>query len=176
MKPIQTGIAAALALAVVVLFFVVPGLWPFQTATSSAGTVDQTAAANATTTQTTNPIATTTMSTATQLSIKDEIVGTGAVAAAGDSVTVNYVGALTNGTVFDASANHGTGGFTFTLGAGQVIKGWDEGIVGMKVGGKRILVIPASLAYGDRAIGNIIPANSTLVFEVELLKVQKQAQ
>ncbi|NNM84054.1 FKBP-type peptidyl-prolyl cis-trans isomerase [Candidatus Parcubacteria bacterium] len=176
MKPIQTGIAAALALTVVVLFFVVPGLWPFQTSTSPAGTAGQAAAVNATTTQTTNPIATTTMPTANQLSINDEVVGTGAVAAVGDSVTVNYVGALTNGTVFDASANHGTGGFTFTLGAGQVIKGWDEGIVGMKVGGKRILVIPASLAYGDRAIGNIIPANSTLVFKVELLKVQKPAQ
>ncbi len=113
------------------------------------------------------------MPTATQLSIKDEVVGTGAVAAAGDSVTVNYVGALTDGTVFDASANHGTTGFTFTLGAGQVIKGWDEGIVGMKVGGKRTLIIPASLAYGDQAIGNVIPANATLVFEVELLKVQK---
>ena len=171
MQPIQTGIAAALALAVVVVFFVVPGLWPFQ-ASTSAGAADQAATATATT-QTTNTVSTTTMPTATQLSIKDEVVGTGAVAAAGDSVTVNYVGALTDGTVFDASANHGTTGFTFTLGAGQVIKGWDEGIVGMKVGGKRTLIIPASLAYGDQAIGNVIPANATLVFEVELLKVQK---
>jgi FKBP-type peptidyl-prolyl cis-trans isomerase len=110
---------------------------------------------------------------ATQLSTKDVVVGTGAAAAAGDTVTVNYVGSLTNGTVFDASANHGTTGFTFHLGAGEVIKGWDQGIVGMKVGGKRLLVIPPSLAYGDQAIGNVIPANSTLLFEVELLKVQK---
>jgi len=89
---------------------------------------------------------------------------------------VNYVGALTDGKVFDASANHGTSGFTFNLGAGQVIKGWDQGIVGMKEGGKRVLVIPADLAYGNQAIGDIIPANSTLVFQVELLKVQKGAQ
>jgi len=111
-----------------------------------------------------------------QLQATDEIVGTGATAVAGDSVTVNYVGSLTDGTVFDASANHGSTGFTFNLGAGQVIKGWDLGVAGMKVGGKRKLIIPASLAYGDRAIGNVIPANSTLVFEVELLKVQKAAQ
>ncbi len=112
----------------------------------------------------------------TQLQMIDKALGTGAVAATGDSVTVNYVGSLTNGAVFDASANRGTSGFTFNLGAGQVIKGWDQGIVGMKVGGKRLLVIPASLAYGDQAVGNIIPANSTLVFEVELLKVVKGGQ
>ena len=112
----------------------------------------------------------------TQLQMTDEKVGTGVVAAAGDSVTVNYVGSLTNGTVFDASANHGTTGFTFTLGAGQVIKGWDLGVAGMKVGGKRKLVIPAALAYGNQAVGGVIPANSTLIFEVELMKVQKGAK
>lgn len=109
----------------------------------------------------------------TQLMTKDEVVGTGTAAAAGDTITVNYVGALTNGTVFDASANHGTTGFTFTLGAGQVIKGWDQGIVGMKVGGKRTLAIPAALAYGSQAVEGVIPANSDLIFQVELLKVQK---
>ena len=110
----------------------------------------------------------------TQLQITDEVIGTGATAVAGDSVTVNYVGSLTDGKVFDASANHGTTGFTFNLGAGQVIKGWDQGIAGMKEGGKRQLVIPASLAYGDQAVGGVIPANSTLIFEVELLKVEKK--
>ena len=181
MQPTQTGIAVALALVVVIAFFIVPGLWPFPSSTPVAAT-DQTAA-NATSTTDTAQITTQTTPTATmpttptesatQLSMKDVVVGTGAVAQAGDSVTVNYVGSLTNGTVFDASANHGTTGFTFNLGAGQVIKGWDEGIVGMKVGGKRILIIPASLAYGDQAVGNLIPANSTLIFEVELLNVQK---
>lgn len=105
----------------------------------------------------------------TQLMLADQTVGTGATAQAGDQVTVAYVGMLTNGTVFDASANHG-GSFTFALGAGQVIKGWDQGVEGMKVGGVRELVIPASLGYGAQAVGPI-PANSTLVFEVQLLSV-----
>jgi FKBP-type peptidyl-prolyl cis-trans isomerase len=180
MKPTQTGIAVALALTVVVLFFIFPGLSPFDQLQPQAQ--DQTAAAAGTQDLTTTPqdqTANNTMPTGTpeitQLMTKDEVVGTGAVAAAGDTVTVNYVGALTNGTVFDASAKHPetASGFTFALGAGQVIKGWDQGIVGMKVGGKRMLAIPASLAYGNRAMGDAIPANSALIFEVELLKVQK---
>lgn len=105
--------------------------------------------------------------------VVDEVVGTGTEAKAGDSVTVHYVGTLTNGTMFDASRNHGDTGFTFTLGAGQVIKGWDVGVAGMKVGGKRKLTIPSDMAYGNQAVGGIIPANATLVFEVELLKVGK---
>ena len=111
------------------------------------------------------------MTTPDGLQITDEVVGTGATAAAGDTVTVNYVGTLTDGTVFDASANHGTTGFTFPLGAGQVIKGWDEGVAGMKVGGTRKLVIPPSLGYGSQAVGGVIPANATLIFEVQLLNV-----
>lgn len=170
MQPTQTGIAVALALTVVAVFFIFPGLSPFaRPAATTAAPTEST---------TTIQIASTTMTTGNsdQLQATDEIVGTGAVAEAGDSVTVNYVGSLTNGTVFDASANHGSTGFTFNLGAGQVIKGWDLGVAGMKVGGKRKLIIPASLAYGDRAIGDVIPANSTLIFEVELLKVQKAAR
>ncbi len=170
MNPTQTGIAVALALAVVVFFFLFNGMSLF-----SKSIPPQQTATEATTTQPTSTT-TTPIGNATQLQVTDEIIGTGATAEDGDSVTVNYVGSLTDGTVFDASANHGTTGFTFNLGAGQVIKGWDEGIVGMKVGGKRKLIIPASLAYGDQAIGNVIPANSTLIFEVELLKVQKAAQ
>ncbi len=108
-----------------------------------------------------------------QLIIKDDIVGGGVEAKAGDEVTVHYVGTLTDGTVFDASRKHGDSGFTFTLGAGQVIKGWDQGVAGMKVGGKRHLTIPPDLAYGNRAVGGVIPANATLLFEVELLKVGK---
>ncbi len=171
MQPTQTSIAVALALAVVVMFFILPGLWPFGSPTSSNETGSEFTTQTASTTTTTMPT-----EPVTQLMMKDGIVGAGATAATGDSVTVNYVGALTSGTIFDASANHGTEGFTFTLGEGQVIKGWDEGIVGMKVGGKRTLIIPASLAYGNQAVGNIIPANSTLIFEVELLKVQKPAR
>lgn len=100
----------------------------------------------------------------------DVVVGTGAEAVAGKKVTVHYVGTLENGTVFDASTQRGQP-FTFTLGVGQVIQGWDEGVAGMKVGGKRHLVIPAEKAYGDRAVGSI-PAGSTLIFEVELLGVE----
>ena len=107
----------------------------------------------------------------TTLKIEDEKVGTGAETKAGDSVTVHYVGTLMDGTMFDASRNRGDAGFTFTLGAGQVIKGWDQGVAGMKVGGKRMLTIPSDLAYGNRAVGGVIPANATLIFEVELLKV-----
>lgn len=104
------------------------------------------------------------------LQIEDEVVGTGAEAKTGDTVTVNYVGTLTNGTKFDSSYDRNQP-FTTQIGVGQVIKGWDEGIVGMKVGGKRKLIIPPSLGYGSQAVGGI-PSNSTLIFEVELLNVK----
>lgn len=113
------------------------------------------------------------MTQITELKIEDEVVGTGAEAKVGDNVTVNYVGSLMNGTIFDASKNHGDQGFTFTLGAGQVIKGWDVGVAGMKVGGKRKLTIPSLMAYGNQAVGGVIPANSDLIFEVELLRTGK---
>lgn len=105
------------------------------------------------------------------LQVKDLKVGTGDTAVAGDTVTVEYVGALTDGTVFDSSQAHGQP-LSFTLGAGQVIAGWDQGIVGMKVGGQRTLVIPPSLGYGAAGAGNVIPPNATLVFEVQLDSVQ----
>lgn len=124
---------------------------------------------NSTTTQATKVTQTTKNMETTKLIIEDEKVGTGTEAKAGDSVTVHYVGTLTNGMVFDASRNHGEQGFTFILGRGEVIKGWDQGVAGMKVGGKRKLTIPSDLAYGNRAVGDVIPANATLVFEVELI-------
>jgi FKBP-type peptidyl-prolyl cis-trans isomerase len=97
-------------------------------------------------------------------------VGTGAEAVAGKKISVNYVGTLADGTKFDSSYDRNQP-FEFTLGAGQVIAGWDQGVAGMKVGGKRKLVIPPSLGYGSQANGSI-PANSTLTFEVELLAVK----
>ncbi|MGA2140262.1 MAG: FKBP-type peptidyl-prolyl cis-trans isomerase [Verrucomicrobiia bacterium] len=106
----------------------------------------------------------------TELKIEDTKVGTGAEAVAGKSVTVHYTGWLTNGTKFDSSKDRGEP-FLFRLGAGEVIKGWDQGVVGMKVGGVRKLTIPASLGYGTRGAGGVIPPNATLVFEVELLGV-----
>lgn len=113
------------------------------------------------------------MTQVTELKIEDEVVGTGAEAKAGDTVTVHYVGTLLDGTVFDASKPRGNQGFTFSLGAGQVIKGWDVGVAGMKVGGKRKLTIPSDMAYGNQAVGGVIPANSPLIFEVELLSTGK---
>jgi len=107
----------------------------------------------------------------TKLEITDLVVGTGAVAESGKSVTVHYRGTLTNGKEFDASRRHGRP-FTFDLGARKVIRGWDEGVKGMKVGGKRKLVIPPDMGYGEDGAGDDIPPNATLVFEVELLDVK----
>jgi len=105
------------------------------------------------------------------LKIQDEVLGTGVEAKSGDTVTVNYLGTLENGTKFDSSYDRNTP-FTTQIGVGQVIKGWDEGIVGMKVGGKRKLIIPPSLGYGEQGAGAAIPPNATLIFEVELLDVK----
>ena len=105
------------------------------------------------------------------LQIEDTKVGTGTEAVAGKTVTVHYVGTLTNGSKFDSSRDRNEG-FTFPLGAGRVIKGWDQGVAGMKVGGVRKLTIPAELGYGARGYPPVIPPNSTLVFEVELLDVR----
>jgi FKBP-type peptidyl-prolyl cis-trans isomerase len=107
------------------------------------------------------------------LVVEDVVVGTGEEAVAGKTVSVHYTGKLTNGTVFDSSIPRGEP-FKFVLGAGMVIKGWDQGVAGMKVGGKRKLTIPAPLAYGNQEVGGgKIPAGSTLVFDVELLAVER---
>jgi FKBP-type peptidyl-prolyl cis-trans isomerase len=105
-----------------------------------------------------------------QLVIDELEAGNGDEARAGQKVTVHYVGTLTDGKKFDSSRDRGQG-FSFKLGAGQVIKGWDQGVAGMKVGGKRKLTIPPHLAYGERGFPGAIPPNATLVFEVELLSV-----
>lgn len=112
-----------------------------------------------------------TKTTESGLKIQELVVGNGQEVKSGNTVTVHYLGTLENGSKFDSSYDRGTP-FTTQIGVGQVIQGWDEGIVGMRVGGKRKLTIPAALGYGAQANG-AIPANSTLIFEVELLNVQQ---
>jgi len=111
------------------------------------------------------------ITTTSGLKYIDLTVGTGVEARPGKSVSVHYTGWLTNGTKFDSSKDRGQP-FVFGLGAGQVIRGWDEGVAGMKIGGKRKLTIPPQIGYGPRGAGNVIPPNATLIFEVELLGVQ----
>lgn len=140
---------------------------PLQTSTPSA-TIETTAIPSATTSA--KP-----MEKVTELKIEDSIIGTGEEATIGKNVSVNYTGSLTDGKIFDSNIIASFGHrepFSFTLGAGQVIKGWDEGVAGMKVGGKRKLTIPSSLGYGDSGIPGAIPGGATLIFEVELLGVQ----
>lgn len=121
---------------------------------------------NADTTPTPEP----TVVTSTGLIYQDLVVGDGQEARVGDTVSVHYTGWLEDGTKFDSSVDRGTP-FEFTLGAGEVIKGWDEGVVGMRVGGKRKLIIPPDLAYGASGRGSI-PPNATLTFDVELLEIK----
>ena len=113
------------------------------------------------------------VTTKSGLNYEELQVGNGDEAKPGDTVEVHYTGWLKNGTKFDSSKDRGRP-FSFPLGAGRVIKGWDEGVAGMKVGGKRKLVIPPELGYGTRGAGNSIPPDAQLTFEVELLKINKK--
>lgn len=108
------------------------------------------------------------VTTSSGLKYVDQVVGAGEAAVAGKNVSVHYTGWLENGKKFDSSVDRGEP-FSFPLGAGRVIKGWDEGVQGMKVGGKRKLTIPSDLGYGSRGAGGVIPPNATLIFDVELL-------
>jgi peptidylprolyl isomerase len=110
--------------------------------------------------------------TASGLQYWDIVAGTGETAVSGKPVSVHYTGWLTSGEKFDSSIDHGKP-FVFTLGEGQVIKGWDEGVAGMKAGGKRQLRIPPSLGYGESGASGVIPPNATLIFDVELIEVGK---
>jgi peptidylprolyl isomerase len=110
--------------------------------------------------------------TASGLKYRDVVVGKGPQPKSGDDILVNYTGRFTNGKVFDSSLSPGRGPFELHLGRGEVIKGWDEGLSTMHVGGKRKLTIPPDLAYGSRGYPGAVPPNSTLIFDVELLKIK----
>lgn len=162
----KTTIAVVAGIVVILIILGGQGLISGLFGGSSANNANtQAAAGNGTSTQNT-----TMQPNPSQVQLQDITVGTGTEAVAGKQVTVNYIGELTDKTVFDSSYGRNQP-FTFTLGAGQVIKGWDIGVAGMKVGGKRILVIPPELGYEAQANGPI-PANSTLIFQVELLSVK----
>lgn len=139
----------------------------------SAATVSAAAAAAATTGNAPGipQLSATPQQTASGLRYIDEVVGTGATAQKGQTVGVHYTGWLTTGQKFDSSRDRGQP-FSFSLGAGRVIAGWDEGVAGMKVGGKRRLIIPAALGYGAQGAAGVIPPNATLIFDVELLAAQ----
>lgn len=141
-QKLKTGIAVAAAFTVLGLFFISGN--PFASAGLGASPA----------------------SAVTQLVTQEEVVGTGSEARLGDVLTVNYTGKLQDGTVFDTSV--GKRPIQFVLGSGQVIPGWDQGLLGMKVGGKRLLIVPPDLAYGASGYGPI-PPNATLIFEVDLL-------
>lgn len=180
-------------IAIIVVAVIVVGAWLFMrkgatgpsslydasASASPSGSVNPSATPILTSTVSANPTAKPSgkmITTTSGLQYQDEVVGQGAAAKAGQTATVNYTGTLTNGQKFDSNVDPAFGHvqpFSFQLGAGQVIKGWDEGVAGMKIGGKRKLIIPAALAYGNQSVGNgLIPANSTLIFEVELLSAQ----
>jgi len=136
-----------------------------------AGCAAQPAGSSSTTDNTQGDSNLETITTDSGLQYQDIVVGSGAAAKPGDFVSVHYTGWLEDGTKFDSSLDRNTP-FEFQLGAGGVIAGWDEGVAGMQVGGKRKLIIPAELGYGSRGAGNIIPANATLIFDVELLEIK----
>ncbi len=162
-KQLITGVAVVAALGVVAVFFLFNSLLPMQSSQPAAAP------------------------SGAGLTVQDMTVGTGATAEPGDVLVMQYTGKLQDGTVFDTSVGKPANGIVscppgtqtglcFTLGAGQVIPGWDMGLQGMKVGGKRLLIIPSNLAYGAQNVTDqtgkvVIPANSTLVFEVDLLGV-----
>lgn len=159
MNVTSTGIAVALAVVVVLGFFWLGAFNPFMVSSGPEGPSP------------TIPMGAILNEPNEANMIQEVEIGTGAEAVNGSMVSVHYTGMLEDGTVFDSSIPRGEP-ITFQLGAGMVIQGWEQGILGMKVGGKRHLVIPADLAYGEAGRPPVIPANATLIFDVELVGVQ----
>ena len=153
-------------------FALVNGLFVFLMIVSGCGSAEKSGTPTAANTSSPAKVAGQPTTTPSGLQYWDIVVGSGATAIAGSMVKVHYSGFLTTGQKFDSSRDRGEP-FSFPLGAGQVIKGWDEGVAGMKVGGQRQLRIPPQLGYGAAGAGGAIPPNATLVFDVELLEVSK---
>lgn len=169
------GSIAVMALGLSYVRFGTDALTPefFETTGQEAAVVSSGDRLNATTEtlETTLKQAVTAKGEVVRLVVDDVVLGEGAEAQIGDTLSVDYIGTLKDGKKFDSSYDRGQP-FTFTLGEGKVIKGWEQGIVGMKEGGERVLVIPGELAYGNKAVGPI-PPNATLLFTVKLLEVKK---
>lgn len=164
------------AIALIILLFIGYGLYTFyqqrQPQVEVAPPVEEMEISPEESTSSGAPVQGAMIEAPTELQIEDLTIGSGEVVESGDTITVNYAGTLLTGEPFDNSYDRGQP-FTTEIGMGRVIPGWDQGILGMKVGGKRRLVIPPDLAYGEQSPSPAIPANSTLVFEVELLEVLK---
>ena len=158
----------------VAILAIVGGIYIFATKKPTDNQPLATAIPSATIEPSAEPVATSSANPKMEnkLIIVDEVIGTGAEAISGKKITVNYSGTLIDGTKFDSSYDRGTP-FPFNLGAGEVIKGWDLGVLGMKEGEKRQLVIPAGLAYGSDGFGNI-PPGATLIFRVDLISINEQ--
>lgn len=156
------------------MFVVVGGIWYFgrQPAETTNLTAVPTTALEPTGVETETIMAKPTMTDITELKIEDLTIGDGEEVETGDTVVMHYTGTLVDGTKFDSSLDRGQP-FTTQIGVGRVIEGWDKGVPGMKVGGKRMLYIPSEMGYGARGAGSAIPPNADLIFEVELLDVQK---
>jgi len=152
------------------MFVVIGGIWYF--GTQSVGVTESPAVPTITLQPTAQPTMTT-IKDITELKTEDVSIGDGEIVEAGDTVVIHYTGRLLDGTKFDSSLDRGQP-FTTQIGVGRVIKGWDQGVLGMKVGGERMLYIPSEMAYGAQGAGGVIPPNADLIFEVELLQVQKK--
>lgn len=165
-------VAVVIAIIIIMYFFFFNGtIFSLQRGADTVASTAVPVMTATTTTSTSTEIMANNTYTLPGIQVTDVVVGTGEEATPGKRVVVNYVGAFPDGRVFDSSIPRGQP-FDFTLGAGEVIQGWDEGVAGMKVGGKRMLVISPEKAYGARGAGNVIPPNATLIFQVELLDVQ----